>query len=439
MNMNYSESLDYVYHAKRAGAEKHGLANITELLKRLGNPEARFPSVHVAGTNGKGSVCAFVESTLRAAGYRAGLYTSPYLERFTERIRVGAAEIPEAEFAGIATKVRAAADAMVREGRAHPTFFELVTACGFMHFAEREVDIAVVEAGLGGRTDATNVVKPLVSVITAIGVDHAHALGSTIERIAKEKAGIIKPGTPCVLSGANDKAATDAVREAAARAGSRLVQGSEYASKTVHDDLDGQRFELSGKGFMLRNLEIGLLGRHQVSNAVTAVLSALELRKQEYAITDEAIRDGLKNTCWPGRMELLRREPPVLIDGAHNPQAAEALAAGVTDYLRGRPVCLVMGAMADKDAGRMAESFSRFATQVIATMPPAEGRQRHPPAELAEMFRKLGVPAKARPDWKQALEEAMGSGMAVVAAGSIYLAGTARTWFAERLSRPLIP
>jgi dihydrofolate synthase/folylpolyglutamate synthase len=431
--MNYSESLDYVFHAKKAGAEKCGLANISELLKRLGNPEARFPSVHVAGTNGKGSVCAFIESILRASGYKTGLYTSPYLERFTERIRVGAEEISEVEFAALATRVRIAADEMVREGFTHPTFFELVTACGFMHFAERNVDIAVIEAGLGGRTDATNVLQPLVSVITTIGIDHAHALGGTIERIAGEKAGIIKPGVPCVLSGANDRVAADVIREAAARAGSLLVRGSEYRLMTVYDNLEGQGFNLSGEGLTLDNLEISLLGSHQTANAATAILAVLELRKQGYGTPDGALRTGLKNTCWPGRMELLRREPPVLIDGAHNPQAAEALASGVLKYLGGRPVCLVTGAMADKDAGRMAESFSRFSSKVIATMPPAEGRLRHSAGDLAEIFLKLGVHATANLDWRQALEEALGSGMAVVVAGSIYLAGAARTWLREQL------
>lgn len=434
--MNYAESLEYIYTAKQRGAVKNGLVNITGLLKRLGNPETRIRSVHVAGTNGKGSVCAFIESVLRTAGYKTGLFTSPYLERFTERIRIGPEEIPEPDFAAIATEVRAAADSMVADGLAPPTFFELVTACGFIHFAKRNVDIAVVEAGLGGRTDATNMVTPLVSVIATIGIDHAHALGGTIELIAGEKAGIIKPGVPCVLSGANVREATEVIRQAAEKVGSPLLLGSDYAIEPMRNGLDGQVFNLKGPEADLSGLEISLLGSYQLANAATAVLAILELRKQGFQISDEKMKLGLKNARWPGRMELLRREPPVLLDGAHNPQGAEALAEGVLNYLGGRPVCLVTGAMADKDAGPMVRQFSRFARRAIATLPPSEGRQQKDACELADLFCSCGVEAAACPAWKNALELALESGMAVVVAGSLYLAGAARTWFQSLSAEP---
>ena len=326
---------------------------------------------------------------------------------------------------------------MVREGLMHPTFFELATACGFLYFAGEKADIAVIETGLGGRTDATNVLNPLVSVITTIGVDHANALGGTVELIAREKAGIIKPGIPCVLSGGNGTEATGVIREAAACASSRLVLGSDYKTGIVSDGLDGQKFNLAGEGVHLEGLEIKLLGSHQAENAKTAVLAAIELKKKGYRISDEDIRMGLKRARWPGRMELLRREPPVLIDGAHNPQAAEALAAGVRKYLEGRPVCLVMGAMADKDAEHIVGNLSGFASKAIATLPPAEARLRRSPSELALMFEKCGVSAEAVPDWREALEKALESGMAVVVAGSLYLAGAARTPLMERLRQSL--
>lgn len=427
--MNYAESLEYVYNAKQAGAVKNGLLNITELLKRLDNPQTLFPCVHVAGTNGKGSVCAFVESMLREAGYRTGLFTSPYLERFTERIRIGAEEIGEEDFAALATHVRAAADAMVREGLGHPTFFELITACCFLYFADRQVDIAVIETGLGGRTDATNVVHPLVSVITSIGIDHAQSLGNTIEKIAGEKAGIIKPGAPCVLSAGNDVAAVEVIRQAAKDAGSRLVLADGCVAEPVTDSLDGQVFNLKCGELLYEGLDIKLLGRHQVSNAVTAVLAVLELVKQGFAINEAAIRAGMMQARWPGRMEVLQKEPLVMIDGAHNPQGAGILAAAVCRYMKEKPVCLVMGAMADKDAGPMIEQFSSFATKVIATLPPSHARQQHSAEGLAHMFNRYGLEAVAIEDWRQALSTAMGSGMAVVVAGSLYLAGAARTWF----------
>jgi dihydrofolate synthase/folylpolyglutamate synthase len=198
--------------------------------------------------------------------------------------------------------------------------------------------------------------------------------------------------------------------------------------------LDGQAFNLSGKTIQLNGLEIKLLGEYQIANAATAALAVIELRKQNYNIADENIRAGLGQASWPGRMELIRREPPVLIDCAHNPQGAEALAASVRKYLGGRPVCLVMGAMADKDAEPMAGYFSEFASRAIATLPPSQGRLRHAAGGLAEMFESRGVPAAACPDWRRAMSEALGSGMAVVVAGSLYLAGAARTWLMEKVN-----
>ena len=429
MGINYIESLDYVYHAKQAGAVKNGLVNITELMKRLGNPEARFASVHVAGTNGKGSVCAFLESIARAAGLKTGLYTSPYLERFTERIRIGGEEIDEEDFAAAATGVRQAADQMVREGWGHPTFFELVTACCFLCFAVHKVELAIVETGMGGRTDATNVLHPSLSVITSVGIDHAAALGGTLARIAGEKAGIIKPGVPCVLSGGNEPEVVGVIRQAAASAGTRMIDAGDCFVELHEDNLDGQQFSLSSRSVAMGGLRIGLLGAHQLANAATAVTAAYELAAQGFPLTELSVKKGLAEAKWPGRMEVLRREPPLIIDGAHNPQGASALADAVRRYLPGRPVCLVMGAMADKDAEAIVKQLSLFAAHVIATLPPTMGRQARNAGELAELFRLRHVEASVCEDWRDALALACGTGMAVVVAGSIYLAGAARSWW----------
>jgi dihydrofolate synthase / folylpolyglutamate synthase len=427
--MDYQESLDYIYTAKQAGAIKHGLVNILELLQRLGNPETSFQSVHVAGTNGKGSTCAFIESIMRKAGYKTGLFTSPYLERFTERIRIGETEIPQQDFAAIATRVRAASDSMVHDGLPLPTFFELVTACSFIYFSENKVDLAIIETGLGGRTDATNVLKPLVCAITTIGIDHSHTLGDTLEQISQEKAGIIKPNIPCVLSSANEPSAIEVVRKTAERIGSALIVGSESDVESVSDSLNGQIFNFSEDDHAFEGLEIGLLGRYQLANAATAVLTAIELSKQGFRLTESIIREGLRQTRWPGRLELLSQNPMVLIDGAHNPQGAQALAENAKRYLKGMPICLVMGAMADKDAEHMIHHFAAFATKVIVTAPPTYGRQQHTAEELTGWFSAYQTPATVCPDWQQALDEALKSGMAVVIAGSLYLAGAARTWF----------
>ncbi len=429
--MNYEQSLDYIYHAKQSGAEKHGLANITELLKRLGNPEACFPSVHIAGTNGKGSTAAMLESILRAAGYRTGLYTSPFLERFPERIRVGGEEIEEGEFAALATEVRSAADGMVRDGHGHPTFFELVTACCFLHFARQSVDIAVVEAGLGGRTDATNVIKPVLSVITTIGIDHAASLGGTLESIAAEKAGILKPGVPAVLAGGSDPAALAVVQCWAKELGIDLRYAGDTCLYAKNQDLDGQAFDLSFNDWKLENLKLKLLGRHQLVNAATAVLAACSVRAAGFVIPEEVIRSGLAQARWPGRMELLRREPPLIIDGAHNPQGAEVLADAVLELLPGRQICLVAGAMADKDVPAMVRQFARFASHAIITLPPSHGRMQKETGAMAAMFSHASVKSEACPDWQKAMALALDRDMAVVVAGSLYLAGAVRTWWSS--------
>ena len=427
--MNYEQSLDYIYHAKQSGAEKHGLANITELLKRLGNPEALFSSVHIAGTNGKGSTAAMLESILRAAGYRTGLYTSPFLERFPERIRVSGLEISEDDFAALATEVREAADSMVLDGLGHPTFFELTTACGFLHFARQAVDIAVVEAGLGGRTDATNVITPVLSVITTIGIDHAASLGGTLESIASEKAGILKPGVPAVLAGGNERAVENVFRQHAEAQGVDLFYAGDGVIHIKRQDLHGQAFDLSTQNMIFEDLEISFLGKHQLINAATAVQAVHLLVAAGFMINEKAVRSGLAQARWPGRMELLRKEPPLIIDGAHNPQGAEALAHAVLELLPDRPICLVAGAMADKDVPAMVRHFARFASHAIITLPPSHGRLQKEAGQLAAMFEQAAVPSQACTDWREAIRLAMGSRMAIVVAGSLYLAGAVRTWW----------
>ena len=432
--MNYTESLDWVYGAKERGARKQGLTNMTELLRRLGNPEAPTPCVHVAGTNGKGSVCAYLDAMLRAAGYRTGLTTSPYLERFPERIRVDGQEIPEDDFAAMATEVRQAADAMVADGLVPPTFFELTTACAFLYFARERVDIAVIETGLGGRTDATNVVAPEVSVLAAIGMDHMHALGGSLEAIAAEKAGILKPVIPAVLAPGNDAAARAVVLADAARKGCPVLDGDGLEIVSLCDDLSGQRFSVTGNGMQWAELETTLLGPHQLRNAATALLAAQALRGRGWQLPDDALRRGLAAARWPGRMEVLRRFPAVLLDGAHNPQGAQVLADAVGRYFPGQPVVLVTAILADKDAEPMAAAFSRFATRVLTTQPPMlTARELTPPDRLAALFAQHGVPAEPCADWRDALDRALASGSVVVIAGSLYLAGAVRGYLLSRV------
>ena len=425
--MDYQQSLDYVQGAKARGAVKQGLTNITELLRRLGHPEARFPCVHVAGTNGKGSVCAFLESMLRTAGYTTGLYTSPFLERFPERIRVGGRQIAEDAFADAATQVRAAAEGMVADGLPEPTFFELVTAAAFLHFARHPVDIAIIETGLGGRTDATNVVMPLVSIITAVGMDHTAALGGTLRSIAAEKAGILKPGIPVVLSSGNPPEVVAIVNETARQLGCPLTDCADWHVRLLQSTLDGHSFDLIYGAGTLQGLHIPLLGEHQTQNAAVA-LAATEALQERFPVAESALRAGLQSAQWPGRLELLRREPPLLLDGAHNPHGAAALARFLREHLGSRKACLVFASMNDKDAAGMAEALAPVTAQAIATEPPGHGtRMVHRAGYLADLFAAQGVPAQAESDWQEAIKAALASGLPVVLCGSLYLVGAART------------
>lgn len=426
--MDYLQSLDYVQGAKARGAVKQGLTNITELLRRLGNPEARFPCVHVAGTNGKGSVCALLESMLRAGGHKTGLYTSPYLERFPERIRVGGQEIAEEAFADAATQVHAAAQGMVADGLGEPTFFELVTAAAFLHFYRNQVDIAIIETGLGGRTDATNAVTPLLSVITAVGMDHAASLGGTLRNIAAEKAGILKPGVPAVLSAGNPPDVVAIVKGTARQLGCPLTDCADWQAMLRQSDLEGEVFDLAGGGTTLQGLNIRLLGSHQVQNAVVAV-AAVQAIQGRFKVPESALRAGLQSAQWPGRLELLRREPPLLLDGAHNPHGAAALAQFLRQHFGSRQACLVFASMNDKDAAGMAEALAPVTTQVIATEPPGHGaRMVHSAKELADLFATQGVPTQTEPDWQDAIKAALAGGLPVVICGSLYLVGAARRW-----------
>ncbi len=429
--MNYLESVQYVENANLFGAQKNGLANIRELLARLGDPQLRFQAIHVAGTNGKGSVCAYLDAILRCQGIHTGLFTSPYLERFTERIRIDGAELPEQAFAQVCSRVRTAAEAMVADGMTHPTFFELVTACGFLAFAEAGVQVAVVETGLGGRLDATNVLTPSLSVITAIGLDHTQVLGETVEEIAREKAGIIKPGVPVVIY---PQPFNEAYAEllCAARDREAPVYAVRDASLLVErTGLEGQVFSMGFQGMELGRFETTLLGRHQILNCATAILSALVFAQQgNAALTMEAIRKGIGQARWPGRLEVIGRNPLVLLDGAHNPQGAGQLAETLDEITPNHDAVLVVGAVRTKDVDQVARILAPKVRHVVATEPPI-GKALSA-RETADAFRAHGV----QPMVQENVEAAVSAGLALargqkcplVVAGSLYLVGAVRSY-----------
>ena len=356
--MTFTEYIDWLEAVPMYG-KKDGTRNMEKLMKRFGDPQDQIPVIHVAGTNGKGSCCAMLAQILQESGYRVGLYTSPHLVEYTERIRVNGQPISKADWVQIGTEVRAAAEAIAAEGDNHATFFEIITAIGFLYFVREKVDVILLETGVGGRLDATNVVKqPQLCIITSISLDHTKVLGDTLPQIAGEKAGIIQPGVPVVL--AQNQPEVQAVVRAVAE-----EKGAAYCySGEVQADAQGsyRGTTLGDAAFSYEQLELALIGDYQVQN-VSAVLCAAQILQQKgWAITEESLRRGLKHTHWPGRMERRSFEDrPILLDGAHNPNGAQMLAAYLDQHYAPGSCNLVFSALAKKDVSGIVEPLRQCA------------------------------------------------------------------------------
>jgi len=362
--MNYPDSVHFLYAlGNEIKTAKLGLERIGTVLEALGRPQDRLHFAHVAGTNGKGSVCAMMESALRAAGRRTGLFTSPHLAEPTERIQIDGAPISAQRFTQAFHQVHAAVEKLLAEGAIdmHTTYFETVTAMALLVFAQEHVDIVVLEVGLGGRLDATNVVVPDLAVITPVDFDHEAFLGKSLESIAGEKAGILKPGVPAVFARQRPEAARVLEARAAALA-VPVVRTQDWTVRDLQLDARGSRFRLSG-GRVLR-LRCPLAGEHQVENAVTAAVALASL-----AVSDSAIESGIANAHWPGRLERVSESPEIIVDGAHNPAGARALAAYIQRFYSGRRVRLIYGAMRDKAVEEISGILFPLAQQVIVTAP----------------------------------------------------------------------
>ena len=421
--MNYEESVAYI-HGKYGKGVKAGLENMNRLLARLGNPHRALRCIHVAGTNGKGSTCAFIDSVLRAAGCKVGLYTSPFLMRYNERMRINGEPIPDETLARLTTRIAREVDAMEASEEGFPTVFEIGTALMFTWFAEEKVDWAVVEVGLGGRLDPTNVLAPTVSVITRIGLDHTRVLGDTIEKIAAEKGGIIKPGAPVALQ-AQDARAGEVIRALCEQRGARLLDCAGFPPRAVRVDARGASFNASFPGMEEQEYRIGLCGAHQVDNAVTA-LAALSLLPEESRIAPEAIREGLRACTWPGRLEWMGN---VLLDGAHNPQGAATVRDYVRAFLSGRRIVLVTGVMADKDVRGVVDGLAGLADEVLCVAPEHMARALDAQALAGLYQERMGRPAQAVGDTAAALaraRELAGEEGAILVCGSLYLVGEVR-------------
>jgi dihydrofolate synthase/folylpolyglutamate synthase len=421
---------------QQARVQKFGLENITILSAELGNPHRAVPCVHIAGTNGKGSTAAMLESILRAAGLRTGLYTSPHLERINERIRINGEDISDETFAAAWTRVRASIELLMASGKmaAHPTYFECLTAMAFFAFGQPGLDFAVYEVGLGGRLDATNIVNPEVAVITPVDFDHENFLGHSIEEIAGEKVGIIKPGAWVVSSGERPEARAVIARRCA-EFGARLVEVDQaWQIRSVPTSNGSHSATVASVDFSRRiKIELALPGRFQVRNALAAATAACLLAERGFTVNDQAIARGIATVRWPGRLERLSVEPAVYLDGTHNPAGARELLKFWEENFKGRRILLVYGAMRDKAVDEIAGLLFPRADCVILTEP-RQPRAISAPL-LAEITGHLAIHSLVVPDPVEALERALnmaGPDDVIFATGSLYLVGDLRGYWSGR-------
>src|SRR6202158_2765120 len=441
--MNYDAAVRYLLSLGRelaaptqAAAAKFDLENITILSERLGRPDRAYPSAHVAGTNGKGSAAAFLESILRQAGFGTGLNTSPHLEKITERIRVNAAEISDPHFSETLTRLQSLIEELLAAGklRAHPTYFECVTAMAFEYFARERVDFAVFEVGLGGRLDATNILSPLVTIITSIDFDHENFLGHSLREIAAEKAGILKPGVPVVL--AEQRPETSEVILARAKAlGCPVIEPAQIFRVDRESMQDGsvRARVIEADSGTIFEIAPSLPGRFQLQNALNAVAAARFLQNRGFQIPDDAIKRGIADTVWPGRLEKLQSAPDVYLDGAHNPAAARELAHFLEQNFSGRKIWLIFGALRDKAVDEVAGLLFPYAAEVIFTAPRTS--RAVSATQLAEIAGHYAARFSVIPDAERAFEYALAEAApedAIFITGSLYLVAQLRHYWKQR-------
>ncbi len=432
--MDFKETVEYLYDLQKFGT-KLGLDNTRALMGLLGDPDKRPAFLHVTGTNGKGSVSALSASALSEAGLLTGLYTSPHLVSFTERIKVGGVEITEREVVDLARRLKSLIDD--RMPGLNPTFFEFTTAMAMDYFARAGAEVVVLEVGMGGRLDSTNVVTPQCSVITNVEMEHREYLGDTLLEIAREKAGIIKPGVPLVTS-EKKPGVLEYISDACRGAGSpMLLLGRDFGYKEKGFGWEGgrlvQRMDYFGPGGDIEDIEVPLAGRHQLENAATAACALGVMKEKFPGIDARAVRGGFAKTRWQGRLEVVSDSPLLVLDGAHNPASAARLAESVREYFGGRyrRLLLVVGVLADKDFKAMLDILTPLADKVILTQ--AQYERAVPAAALASLAGGgAEVIATVREAVGAALREAGKEDMVLVT-GSLYVVGEAKAWLGERV------
>ena len=412
--MNYTEALEYI-HSICWTFTKPGLERISALCEKLGNPQDELKFIHVAGTNGKGSFCSMIDSVLRAAGYKTGLFTSPYIKVFNERMQFCGENISNEDLADITEYVKPYADSMEDK----PTEFELITAIGFEYFKRKKCDVVILEAGMGGRLDSTNIIKSsLLSVITGISLDHTAFLGDTVEKIAAEKAGIIKENGD-VLFGGNSKSVEEVIEAKAAEMNADYHFADKSSLDIVSSDLTGSTFNYFG----YKEVNLPLLGLYQPWNAAN-VLCALEILKYKgFTVSEKAIREGFLAARWPARFEIISRDPLIIFDGAHNPEGIETAVRSIKRYFGNQKVCILTGVMKDKDYNYIAGKFAEISDRAFTITP--DNPRALPAEEYAKVLEGVRIKATSYASVASALEDAKKyakeTSTALLCLGSLYM------------------
>lgn len=437
--MNYKEVMDYINNVQRLGSNL-GLERTEKLLELLGNPHKKLKCIHIAGTNGKGSTTAIITQILIEAGYKVGMYTSPYIEDFEERIQINRKNIPKDDLVKIINKVSVAVNEVIKLGYSHPTQFEIITCGMFLYFYNQNVDYAVIEVGLGGRLDSTNVITPLLSIITSISYDHMEILGNTLSEIAYEKAGIIKDNVPVVLYPQKIEA-QKVIEQIAINKNSKIIKVNKNCvnyieTHSINDN--GQKLLLQKIKITTSNnsysLEFALLGKHQLLNCATAVYAAEELIKLGIKINKTHIVNGIKNVKWPARMEIIKSYPWIVLDGAHNIDGITKLTQSIPFYFKYNKLILILGILKDKKVDDMVKEIVPMAQKVITVTP--NSNRAETCTELKKIVKKYNSNCEAILDYKEAFNKAFSccnKDDLLLICGSLYMVGDMRKIIKERL------
>lgn len=423
--MNYNEAMDYIHNTAKFGMN-FGLERTEKILEFLGNPHKELKCIHVAGTNGKGSTTSMISSVLKESGYKVGMYTSPFLEEFEERIQINLENIPKKDLANAVTIVKEAVDKVIELGYENPTEFEIITCTMFYYFNLKQVDFAVIEVGLGGRLDSTNVLKPFLTVIASISLDHMNILGNSISEIAAEKAGVIKGGK--VVCYPQTEEAIQVIEEKCKATESELILVDEASVKLINAKSDDftQELELNINNEIL-NINLPLLGKHQLLNCALAVNTIYALKDLGVNISRESLLRGITKVKWKGRMEVLNTSPLVVIDGAHNVDGIKNLKESVNTYFNYNKLVLVIGMLGDKEVNKMVDEICTLASIVVVTEPHSYRAQN--PVKLYEIIREKGIPCEIIEDYEEAYKKALslcGQGDLILITGSLYMIGDMR-------------